>query len=304
MKKSILKIVICDCLFAPYSLLVYTGFVDKFVKNMLTIQFFIITAILFGFGAVLGSFLNVYIYRSMRSESWVVGRSKCESCKKKIAWYDNVPLVSYLLLRRKCRYCKVRIPLVHPVVEFLTGSLFVWWYWGSSLFFQLTQDPLQVLQPLFWLLVGVLLLVVFFADLLYFIIPDLAVIGLFFLTLLYRVVLISSGVMQWPDFVAALMGMVILVAFFASLWLLTKGKGFGFGDVKLVAPLALLLGWPKIGVGIFMAFVIGAGVGVTLIIFGKKKFGQQIPFGPFLVIGTALSLLWGESIWQWYMNLI
>lgn len=110
--------------------------------------------------------------------------------------------------------------------------------------------------------------------------------------------------MQWPDFIAAVMSMVVLVSFFASLWWFTKGKGFGFGDVKLAAPLALLLGWPKILVGIFMAFIIGASVGVVLIVMGKKKMGQQIPFGPFLVIGTTLSLLWGEMIWQWYLNLI
>lgn len=271
---------------------------------MLTLQFFLITSLLFAFGAILGSFLNVYIYRSVRGESWVVGRSKCENCKKKISWYDNFPLISYVLLGRKCRHCKARIPLIHPVVEFLTGLLFVWWYWGGSFFFQLTQDPFSILQPLFWLFVGVLLLVIFFADWIYFIIPDLAVGGLFVLTLLYRIVLLYSGVMQGGDFQMMLISVAMVEVFFLALWWFTKGKGFGFGDVKLGGPLALLLGWPKTLVGVFLAFVIGAIFGLILIFLGKKKFGQQIPFGPFLVTGTVLALLWGEPIWQWYMNLI
>lgn len=260
--------------------------------------------ILFAFGAILGSFLNVYIYRTVKSESWVMGRSKCESCKKKIAWYDNIPLLSYLLLGRKCRHCKKRIPVIHPVVESLTGILFVWWYWGGSLFFHLTQEPLKYLQPLFWLSVGILLLVIFFADYIYYIIPDMAVLGLLLLTIFYRLYLTFSGVMQFKDLMMAIYATIFFLLLFAGLWFFTKGKGFGFGDVKLIVPLALLLGWPKILIGVFFSFLIGAIVGLVLIFMGKKKFGQHLPFAPFLITSTFFALIWGEKIWQWYMSLI
>src|SRR5262249_53647315 len=108
------------------------------------------SAFLFIFGTMIGSFLNVVIYRTLNEESWVKGRSKCESCGKQIKWYDNVPLISYFVLGGKCRACKAPISISHPVIEFLTGTLFVWWYWGGSLFFRLTQQPLGVIQPLFW----------------------------------------------------------------------------------------------------------------------------------------------------------
>lgn len=268
------------------------------------LSFLIISFLLFIIGAILGSFLNVYIYRSVRSESWVAGRSKCESCKNIIAWYDNIPLLSYLLLGRKCRHCKKRIPLIHPVIETLTGVLFVWWYWGGSFFFHLSQEPMKYLQPLFWLGVAILLLVIFFADLLYFIIPDLAVLGLLFLTVFYRIFLTYLGVMQSKDLYLSIIITCIFTIFFASLWFFTKGKGFGFGDVKLIIPLSLLLGWPKIMVGVFTAFLVGAIVGLVLITFGKRQFGQHLPFAPFLISSTFFALLWGERIWQWYMSLI
>jgi len=98
--------------------------------------------------------------------------------------------------------------------------------------------------------------------------------------------------------------MVASVLFLGGLWILTKGKGMGFGDVKLIAPIALLLGWPKILVGLFMAFVIGGIIGAALLIFGKKRVGQVIPFGPFIIIGAVLSLIWGDAIFSWYMYLL
>lgn len=129
--------------------------------------FLLTTIVLFVLGACVGSFLNVIIYRTISGESWVIGRSHCDFCKKKIAWFDNVPLLSYALLRGKSRCCHKPLSISHPVVETLTGVLFVWWYWFGSFFFRLTQQPLETLQPLFWLCVALLLLVVFVSDVLY-----------------------------------------------------------------------------------------------------------------------------------------
>jgi leader peptidase (prepilin peptidase) / N-methyltransferase len=271
---------------------------------MLSGAFLITTIILFIIGLVIGSFLNVVIYRTIIGESWARGRSRCDDCKKKIPWYDNIPLLSFLILKGKCRYCAEPIALSHPVVEFLTGTMFVWWYWGGFVFFRLTHQPLQYVQPIFWLLVGILLLVIFFSDVLYMIIPDEAVFALTGLTLLYRTILTLSGVMQVGDFVRALGGAVLCVGFFGALWHGTKGKGMGLGDVKFALPFSLLLGWPNVLVGVFLAFISGAVVSVGLLATKKKQIKQVVPFGPFLVFATIVTLVYGGQIMAWYLNLL
>ncbi len=271
---------------------------------IMLLPFVLTTVFLFSVGAIIGSFLNVVIYRSVEQESWVTGRSKCENCEHQIRWFDNIPLISYLVLKGKCRDCQVPIGVAHPVVELLTGSLFVWWYWFGAFFFQLSHSPFQTIQPLFWLLVGILLLMIVAADILYYIIPDTVVAALFALTVLYRITLVTFGIMQVTDFVWSVVAMLVAFTFFASLWLLTKGKGFGMGDVKLVVPLALLLGWQKVFVGLFLAFLFGAVVGVTLILLRKKQFSDAVPFGPFLVLGTITALLFGQNLIQWYWSLL
>lgn len=268
------------------------------------LTFVLIPAFLFILGAAIGSFLNVIIYRSARGETWVKGRSHCETCRKTIAWYDNIPLLSYFLLGGKCRYCKKELSLSHPVIEGLTGILFVWWYLAGFFFFQLTQEPFNVLQPVFWLAVGIILLMIVLIDFKYMIIPDVAVTLLFILVIAYRISLVTTGVMQTRDLLLSLVSMVAASAFFFFLWLVTKGRGMGFGDVKLALPLGLLLGWPKIMVWIFASFLIGAVFGIALLSMKKVKLKQAVPFGPFLVIGTLISLIWGEQLFSWYVTLI
>jgi leader peptidase (prepilin peptidase) / N-methyltransferase len=264
----------------------------------------LITLFLFLLGAAVGSFLNVVIYRSIRDESWVKGRSKCDHCGKRIAWFDNIPVFSYLVLQGKSRCCHQAIPLSYPVIEGITGVLFVWWYWVGSLFFQLTTNPLQTIQPLFWLLVGVLLVLIFFADLMYMIIPDIAVGALVLLTILYRIYLTVSGVMRLEDLLYAVMALVLAVSLIGGIWLVTQGKGMGFGDVKFVVPMALLLGWPKLLIGLFVAFLCGGVVGSFLLALRKKHVGDVVPFGPFLVAGTGVALVWGDMLWYRYMTLL
>lgn len=271
---------------------------------MITISFLLLTTFLFLAGTVIGSFLSVVILRSIAGEGWVSGRSRCDSCRNTIAWYDNVPLLSYLILRGKCRYCREPILPLHPMVEVLTGVLFVWWYWGGFIFFKLTQTPLSVLQPLFWLAVGLLLIYLFIIDLNYMILPDRPVYALFGVAVLYRITLVVSGIMRVNDLYLAILAALVSFLFFFLLWLFTKGKGMGFGDVKLVVPLALLLGAQKMVVCLFLAFILGAIVGIILIAFGKGKLKTAIPFGPFLIVSTAVSLLFGDTLFSWYYALI
>ncbi|NCN06992.1 MAG: prepilin peptidase [Candidatus Pacebacteria bacterium CG_4_9_14_3_um_filter_40_12] len=271
---------------------------------MALLTFLLPALFIFLLGIVFGSFLNVVIVRSIRDESWVTGRSHCDICGKTIAWYDNIPLLSYLVLGGRCRHCKEAIAISHPIVEGLTGVLFLWWYIGFSLFFKLTQEPFVVLQPLFWLAVAAILIVIFFTDILVFLIPDKAVIALSALVVVYQGALLWAGIMQPLDFLYSVLGMVGAVLFFFSLWYFTRGRGLGFGDVKLIAPLSLLMGWPSLIIGLFASFIVGAVVGIGFVLVGKKKMKQPIPFGPFLIIGTVIGLLWGHEIFAWYLTFI
>ncbi len=259
---------------------------------------------LFVLGAVFGSFLSVVILRSMRGESWLGGSSKCDECGEPIHWYDNIPLLSFLLLRGRCRKCAKPIHPVHFVVELLTGVLFVWWYSGFFLFFQLAEQPFQIIQPLFWLLVAVVLLVIFFTDLLYMIIPDQAVALLLVLVVGYRLALVMAGIMQVGDLVNTVLATGVATAAFLLLFFATKQRGFGFGDVKLILPLGLLLGWPNTLVAVFLSFIFGALAGIALLLAGKRKLKQPIPFGPFLIISGFISLIWGEALFRWYLSFI
>lgn len=274
---------------------------------MLLIHLFI-GSTLFMLGAVIGSFLNVVISRSMVHESWVWGRSHCDHCLKQIHWYDNIPLLSYLLLGARCRYCRKSIALTHPVVEFLVGSLFVWWYISISFIFTLTQHPFVILQPLFWLAVGVALVAIFVYDLLYSQILVLPVVFLTILTVIYRLALVGFGIMRVNDLALAGLGMVISVTFIWSIrkvaWLIYKKEAMGDGDVTLMVPLALLAGWPGVLVGLYLSFVLGGLFGVILIFTKKKKIKSTIPFGPFLILGTFISLVWGDNLLSWYLSLL
>lgn len=238
------------------------------------------------------------ISRTIEGENWVKGRSRCDHCKKALPWFDNIPLLSFMVLGGRSRCCKRKLSLQYPVVEAMTGLLFVWWLLVGRFFFQLVESPLSVVQPGYWLIVGFILVGVFFADLFYGVIPDLFVwIGLA-ASFFYRLVLTTYGVMRIEDFVGSMVSAVLAWLFFYLLYIVTKRKGMGYGDVKFAAVLGLVLGWPRVFVGILSSFVLGAIVGVTLILMGKKRFGQTVPFGPFMVLGMVVALVWGLKIWE------
>ena len=126
----------------------------------------------FVLGMVIGSFLNVVVYRTIYGESPMKGRSRCPYCKKEISWKHNIPLLSFLFLKGSCAYCGKKISWQYPVVEVLTGMLFVWWYLVGSGFFLLVNTPFELVQPYFWLMVGILLVLVFVFDAWYGVIPN------------------------------------------------------------------------------------------------------------------------------------
>lgn len=256
------------------------------------------------FGAVFGSFLNVLIYRLSKGQSPFVGRSKCPSCKKQISWQQNIPLISFFVLRGKCANCGRKISWHYPLVELLTTSLFLWWYLIGMNFFRLEGNYLDVAQPAFWLVMGMLLMVVFFADMWFGVIPDLINVLIFGLALIYRISLVLLGEMRLLDFELAVIAGLLLYLVFYFLVYITKGRGFGMGDVKLAPGLGLLLGWQKTIVLWFVSFVLGSLVALVLLMLGRKTLKQTIPFGPFLVVGTGVALLFGDKLWMWYMSLL
>jgi len=273
--------------------------------------------LLFIFGLCVGSFLNVLIYREAVDEagestnkknkktknkkrlilpSWITGRSYCDHCKKEIVWYDNIPLLSYILLGGKCRYCKKKISFQYPLVEFLTGIQFVWVYFlikSQFDFFSRFEGFYSFLTLLIWLVLGACFLAIFVADFKHMIIPDAAVFGgiilaLFKILIDYR----YTAMIDWSLFSSA----IVASLFFTGLVFITKGKGMGIGDIKLAFLMGLILGFPMIFVALFFSFLTGAGIGVILILVGKKGMKSQIAFGPFLVLGTLFALFFGEII--------
>ncbi|TRZ49055.1 prepilin peptidase [bacterium] len=269
---------------------------------------FLVTIFIFVMGLVWGSFLNVVIYRMSHGSSPLSGRSICPRCKHKLAWFYNVPLLSFFWLRGRCAYCHKKISMRYPLIEALTGVMFVWWFLVGFNFFKLVGLPWSFIQPVFWLVVGMVMLSIFMTDLLYTVIPFSLNLLLFSLALFYRVGLTGFGIMQADDFFRALLSGAGLCLVFVFLQVLTKAvkkvDGFGLGDMYLAPSLGLLLGWPKILPGVFFSFTLGAVVGVGLILLGRKKFGQYLPFGPFLIVGTVLALLWGGGVWSWYTRLL
>jgi len=219
-------------------------------------------------GSVIGSFLNVVIYRLPRGLGFVKGRSSCPKCKVKIKWFDNVPLISFLILKGHCRFCGKPISWRYPLIELITAILFCLIY-------------LSHLGFLNYLLVCGLV-VVFFIDLEHQIIPDEIVIPFSVLFLIFR----------FNNLLSALGSFLFLLL----LYLGTKGKGMGFGDVKLAFLMGLVLGFPKVVIAFYLVFLTGAFTGIILVLLGRAKFKQKIAFGPFLVFGTIISLLWGEKI--------
>ena len=253
--------------------------------------------LVFILGLFIGSFLNVLIDRLPQDESVVKGRSYCDKCKKTLKWYDLIPVLSFLILSGKCRYCHSPISCFYPIVEVVTGIFFalIYFYLFNIAGLGIMNYESRFLFDLFYYLFIISsLIVVFFADLKYGIIPDKIVFPAIIISAIYDLRFMIYD-FRFLNFFFSGTGAFI---FFLGLYLITKGRGMGFGDVKLVFLLGLFLGFPKIIPALYTAFLTGAFMGLVLILLKKKKLfsGATIPFGPFLVVGTFLSLFFGERI--------
>lgn len=231
------------------------------------------------FGLVVGSFLGAYTFRYPRGISVLKGRSICPKCKKNLAWHDNIPVLSFLLLKGRCRNCSKSISLRYPLIEIATALGFVG-IWFLSL------EPVFLI---FLILIFSLLVAIFVIDLEQKIVPDELVFAGFGLTVFYLLLISPSTLFTSlaAGFGAALFLLLVHLA--------TRGRGMGLGDVKFAVFAGTLLGWPMMPVWLFTAFLTGAFVGTILVLAKKVSFGKQIAFGPFLVISLIIVFIWGEK---------
>ncbi len=274
--------------------------------------------IIFIFGLIIGSFLNVVIYRLENGDKIINDRSRCLSCKHTLNWFDLIPILSFIFLKGKCRYCNNKISWQYPLVEIGTGILFVIVFSISA-----QGGPAlgwQYFHLLFWFYITAVLIVIFAYDLKHYIIPDKVIYPAIIITTIFRLfsefivnnniqysifnISAQSGPALGWQFSNFIFAAFIASFFFYSIIVLTKGKGMGGGDVKLAFLMGLLLGWPVILLSIFLSFIFGSIIGIYLILLGKKKMGSMIPFGPFLIIGTFVGLFFGKEIIKWYLEMI
>jgi len=259
---------------------------------------------IFILGLAIGSFLDVLIDRIPRGES-ILGRSHCEYCKKQLRWYELIPLFSFLIQGGKSRCCRKKLSLQYPLVEVITGIFFVIIFVIPSdtglligsldalrLLGMTIKEALRLLGMTIKFGIISCLIVVFFIDLKYQIIPDSIQVALFIFVLLFSA--ISYKLQVTNNYLLLITNYLfsgfIVMAPILLLWLVTKGRGMGFGDVKLAFTMGVLLGIKGGLMALYIAFVTGAVTGVILLIGKKKGLKSKIAFGPFLVIGTVIVL--------------
>lgn len=254
---------------------------------------FYLLVLFFILGAAVGSFLNVVIDRTVRGET-ILGRSYCDHCGATLATLDLVPILSFVGLGARCRYCRQRLSWQYPVVETLTGLLFAFTFYSLT-----AGGNFSILLVFYYLFVISVLIVVAAVDLKFSLVPTTFVFAASLLVLFWNYFHQSS-----VDFVAGVVSAFFLALFFGAIVLVTRGRGMGSGDIPLVFLLGLFLGWPESLAGVFLAFLSGAIVAVLLIFMGQKKFGQTIPFAPFLIACSIAVLYWGDRIIGWYLGLL
>lgn len=250
------------------------------------------------FGAVIGSFLNVVVWRVPQGISIVRPGSACPTCTNTIAWYDNLPVLSYLALRGRCRHCSTRISPRYPAVELATAVAFAVVVLGAYTGgYPVAATPVL----LFWAAVGIALALI---DLDHHRLPDVITLPSYVVTALL-LVLASALSGDFTRFIPAVIGLVALGGLYLLLAVGYRG-GMGFGDVKLSGVLGLLLGWlgwPQLIVGGFSAFVIGGAVGIALMLARKADRKSGLPFGPFMILGAWVGVFAGPAVAGFYLSL-
>jgi leader peptidase (prepilin peptidase) / N-methyltransferase len=240
-------------------------------------------------GLLLGSFMNVCIYRLPRGLSPVRPRSGCPKCGHMLAWYENIPVVSYLVLRARCRKCRTPISPIYPVIELITGAVFLAGYlWYGP-------GPVLIVRLAFaWAMIAL-----FAIDFEHQILPNV-------ITLPGIVVGVLANVLAGPGWVNSLIGVAVGAG---SLWLVAEiyyrvrhEEGLGMGDVKMLGMIGAFLGWKLVLITLVMSSFLGSIVGVFVLIARKESLKYALPFGTFLAIGALIAAVAGDAILDWYLG--
>jgi leader peptidase (prepilin peptidase)/N-methyltransferase len=249
-----------------------------------------LTVVAAAFGAIVGSFLNVCIYRLPIGKSLVWPSSACPSCGRELSWYENVPVLSYLALRARCRTCAAPISLRYPVIEALTALMFAgaWWYYGPQ--------PLLASR----LILGCALIVLFAIDLEHHLLPNA-------ITLPGILVGFVFGFFTDPGWVSSLIGILVgggvLYGVAEAYYRLRHEEGLGMGDVKMLAMIGAFVGWKQTLVTLMMASLSGTLIGVLMIVTKRGGMKYALPFGTFLALGGAAAATVGPAVLEWYLGL-
>lgn len=225
-------------------------------------------------------------------------RSRCLHCGHILKWYDLIPLISWTLLRGKCRYCHRPIGWLEPLIELGMASLFLISYivWPYPL-----QTPLEAMHFVLWLVAIVLLVMLFVYDLEWFLLPNVLMFPLIGISLVVTLLIFSKSSEPAAALVTILGAVVLLSGLYFLLWIASKGRWIGFGDVKLGLALALLLSdWQLAFIALFAANVIGCLIVIPAMIAGTVTRKTRVPFGPLLIIGMLIAFFFGSPILQWY----
>ena len=248
--------------------------------------------VIFIIGILVGSFLNVCIYRMPREGSIVFPSSHCPHCSHPLLWYDLIPILSFVMLKGRCRYCKGVISPLYPTIEFINGIIYIiiFYFYGLSLEF------------VFYSLLISALLTITLIDLKHKIIPDGILLSIFIITILYK----STNYLLFHipiSLMDSLLGFLLGGGLFFLLAIISKG-GMGGGDIKLISVLGLILGLKKTLLNILLSFIIGAFISLILLCFKKKGRKDVIAFGPFINLAFIISLFFGDKIICYYINSI
>lgn len=268
----------------------------------------IILALLF-FGLAFGSFINAYVWREhlseesprskFRSLSVWRGRSVCPNCRHHLAAVDLVPVLSWLWLKGKCRYCKKPISLQYPIVELATTILFMvsYLFWPGSF-----ADTSQIVLFIMWLWVVVSGVALTVYDLKWMLLPNRLIYPLGLFALIFALVE-NTQEQSFPHIASAAIGSLLFGGFFYAIYQISKGKWIGGGDVRLGFVLGLLLGWQKSLLCLALAAYLGTAVIIGLAATKKYSKHMKLPFGPFLLGAAFITMLWGQQMINWYLRL-
>ncbi len=240
-------------------------------------------------GLSVGSFLNVCIHRLPLGESVAWPASRCTSCRRSLSWYENIPLLSWLVLRGRCRTCHAPISVVYPLVEVITALVFVGYY----LWYDWT--PLLAVRIVF----GCAMIALFVIDLRHRILPNV-------ITLPGILAGLGASVFLPPGWLSALIGALVgggvLLALAEGYYLLRRQEGLGMGDVKMLAMIGAFLGWPLMLMTLLFASFAGSAIGIGVIAAGRGTMKAALPFGTFLAVGALVASLVGDQLLAWYLS--